>query len=233
MSLVLLLKEDYRIGYTVLLVSAVLALATLAVAQMYFPKPSALEAGPSAATAKGFTASYWLYMCGGAFVAAGLVSFELISFHFSKTDSVTREWIPLLFALAMAVDGISGLIFGRLFDKVGMPVVYLAIFLSSLFAPLVFFGTFTLAVVGMVLWGIGFGAQDSLFKSIIAGMLPEGRRNLAFGLYYTGYGTGWLVGSVTTGFLYEWSLPFLVGFSVAIQLISLPVFFVATKIRSV
>ena len=111
MSLVLLLKEDYRIGYTVLLVSAVLALATLAVAQMYFPKPSALEAGPSAATAKGFTASYWLYMCGGAFVAAGLVSFELISFHFSKTDSVTREWIPLLFALAMAVDGISGLIY--------------------------------------------------------------------------------------------------------------------------
>jgi len=87
--------------------------------------------------------------------------------------------------------------------------------------------------VGMVLWGIGFGAQDSLFKSIIAGLLPEGRRNLAFGLYYTGYGTGWLVGSVTTGFLYEWSLPFLVGFSVAIQLISLPVFFVATKIRSV
>src|SRR5204862_1366556 len=216
MSLVLLRKEDYRVGYTVLLVSAVLALATLAVAQMYFPKPSALEAGPSAATAKGFTASYWLYMCGGAFVAAGLVSFELISFHFSTTDSVTREWIPLLFALAMGVDGISGLIFGRLFDKVGMPVVYLAIFLSSLFAPLVFFGTLPLAIAGMVLWGIGFGAQDSLFKSIIAGMLPEGRRNLAFGLYYTGYGTGWLVGSVTTGFLYEWSLPFLVGFSVAI-----------------
>ena len=43
MSLVRLLKEDYRIGYTVLLVSAVLALATLAVAQMYFPKPSALD----------------------------------------------------------------------------------------------------------------------------------------------------------------------------------------------
>ena len=83
----------------------------------------------------------------------------------------------------------------------------------------------------MILWGIGFGAQDTLFKSIIAGLLPEGRRNLAFGLYYTGYGTGWLAGSVTTGFLYGWSLPFLVGFSVAIQLISLPIFFVATKIN--
>src|SRR5438552_11552448 len=49
MSLVLLGKEDYRTAYMVLLVSAVLALATLAVARMYFPKPSALEAGPSAA----------------------------------------------------------------------------------------------------------------------------------------------------------------------------------------
>jgi MFS family permease len=230
MALVLLLKGDYRVGYTVLLASTVLAVATLAVARMYFPTPSALEAGPTAATAKGFTTSYWLYMLGGACFAAGLVSFELISFHFSRTGSVTGEWIPLLFALAMAVDGISGLIFGRLFDKVGMPVVYLAIFLSSLFAPFVFFGSFTLVIVGMILWGIGFAAQDTLFKSIIAGMLPKGRRNLAFGLFYTGYGTGWLVGSVTTGLLYGWSLLFLVGFSMAIQLISLPAFFVATKI---
>src|SRR5437773_8885029 len=195
---------------------------------MYFPRPSALEAGRSAATAKGFTTPYWLYMLGAACVAAGLVSFELISFHFSKTGSVTREWIPLLFALAMGVDGISGLIFGRMFDKAGMPVVYLPVFLSSLFAPFVFFGNLTLAIAGMILWGIGFGAQDTLFKSIIAGLLPEGRRNLAFGLYYTGYGTGWLVGSITTGLLYGWSLMFLVAFSVILQLVSLPLLYVAT-----
>src|SRR5436309_2903352 len=51
MSLVLLLKGDYRVGYTILLVSTILAIATLAVARMYFPRPSALEAGPSTATA--------------------------------------------------------------------------------------------------------------------------------------------------------------------------------------
>src|SRR4051812_31146009 len=37
----------------------------------------------------------------------------------------------------------------------------------------------------------------------IAGVLPEGRRNFAFGVFYLGYGAGWLAGSVTTGFLYE------------------------------
>ena len=83
----------------------------------------------------------------------------------------------------------------------------------------------------MVLWGIGFGAQDTLLKALIAGVLPEGRRNLAFGLFYAGYGGGWLLGSVTTGLLYGQSLLLLVAFSVAVQLVSLPVFFLAEKRR--
>ena len=86
----------------------------------------------------------------------------------------------------MRVDGVAGLILGRLFDRKGMPVAFIAFFLSSLFLPLVFLGSFPIALAGMVLWGIGFGAQDTLLKAIIAGTLPEGRRNLAFRLFYTG-----------------------------------------------
>jgi MFS family permease len=66
-------------------------------------------------------------------------------------------------------------------------------------------------------------------KAIVAGMLPEGRRNLAFGLFYTGYGCGWLLGSVTTGVLYDRSLPLLIAFSVAVQLTSLPLFLIAHR----
>jgi hypothetical protein len=47
------------------------------------------------------------------------------------------------------------------------------------------------------------------------------------GNYRTGYGAGWLVGSVTTGLLYERSHPLLVAFSVVVQLVSLPVFLLA------
>ncbi len=228
MALVLLLEGNYRTGYAVLLVSALLALATLTLARLFFPNPSHLEAGPTATT-KAFTKSYWFYMLGGACIAAGLVSFELIAYHFSRTGAVTAEWIPLLFALAMATDGAAGLIFGKLFDRIGMPAVLVAFLLSSLFAPFVFLGNFPLAIFGMVLWGIGFGAQDTLLKALIAGILPEGRRNLAFGLFYTGYGGGWLVGSVTTGLLYEQSLLLLVAFSIAGQLASLPLFFVGQR----
>jgi len=229
MALVLVLKGNYRTGYTVLLISALLAIATLAVARKFFPYPSKFESRPSTKT-KGFSTSYWLYMAAGTCVAAGLVSFELIAYHFSKTGTVTKQWIPLFFALAMGTDAIVSLIFGKLFDRVGMPIVIIAFFLSSLFAPFVFFGNFPLALIGMVLWGIGFGAQDTLLKAIIAGILPDGKRNSAFGLFYTGYGSGWLVGSVTTGLLYSRSLPLVVAFSIFMQLISLPFFLVAKRL---
>jgi hypothetical protein len=54
--------------------------------------------------------------------------------------------------------------------------------------------------------------------------LPEGRRNLAFGLFYTGYGVWSLIGSVATGLLYEYSRAALVVFAVAVELASLPIF---------
>jgi MFS family permease len=59
---------------------------------------------------------------------------------------------------------------------------------------------------------------------LIARVLPGEKRNTAFGLFYVGYGVGWLVGSITTGLLYDQSWIALVAFVVAAQLASLPLF---------
>jgi len=227
-ALVLFLKGSYRTGYALLLISALSTLAALTAARIVFPLPSRLESGRTA-RADGFTRAYWLYMLAGACFAAGLMSFELISYHLSGTGTVTQHWIPLFLALSTGFGVVASLILGRLFDRIGLPIVLMAVLLSALFAPFVFLGGFYVALFGMVLWGIGYATQDTLLKALIAGVLPEGRRNLAFGLFYLGYGGGWLVGSVTTGLLYERSLPLLIAFSVAVQLASLPLFFVAYK----
>src|SRR5207244_453460 len=95
--------------------------------------------------------------------------------------------------------------------------------------PLVFFGGPYVALIGMLLWAVGYATQDTLLKAVVAGLLPEGRRNLAFGLYYAGYGVGWLIGSVVTGLFYERSRVALVGFAVVMQLASLPVFAFARR----
>ena len=228
MALVLFRNGSFRTGYALLLIPTLLALAALTVARLAFPRPSSLESRPTA-RAEGFTGSYWLYMLAGACLAAGLMSFELISYHLSSTGIVSAQWIPLFLAVSTAIGVVASLVFGRMFDRVGLPVVLVAVLLSSLFAPLVFLGSFYVILVGLISWGIGYATQDTLLKAIVAGMLPEGRRNLAFGLFYTGYGAGWLVGSVTTGLLYERSVPAVIAFSVAAQLASLPVFVLADR----
>jgi MFS family permease len=108
-------------------------------------------------------------------------------------------------------------------------VVLASVVLSSLFTPLVFQGSLLAALLAMPLWGIGYATQDTLLKAIVAGVLPQGRRSLAFGLFYAGYGVGWLVGSIAAGLLYEHSQVALIAFAVAMQLGSLPLFAVAQR----
>ena len=101
--------------------------------------------------------------------------------------------------------------------------------ISSFFTPLVFFGGATWAIVGMALWGINKGAQDTLFKPAISGLIAPDRRSTAFGIFDTGFGVAWLVGSITFGLFYDKSLPPLVVVSVLGQLVSLPIFFLAKR----
>ena len=227
-ALVLSRRGSYQTGYALLLVPAMLALASLTVARVVFPLPERLEDGRTA-PAKGLTATYWLYMVAAACFAAGLMSFELISYHLATSKTVAGPWIPFFLALSTVGGIIASLVFGKLYDRVGLPAVLLAIVPSAAFAPLVFLGSFSTILVGMLLWGIGYAVQDTLFKALVASVLPEGKRNLAFGLFYAGYGAGWLVGSIATGLLYERSRLALVFFSMAAQLMSVPVFLVAAR----
>jgi predicted MFS family arabinose efflux permease len=229
MALVLFWKGNYRAAYSLLLVSTILALASLTMARIAFPVPSDLESGRTARTT-GFGRSYWLYMLGGSLFASGLMSFEFVSFHLESSKVVVGHWIPLFLAFSTAGGVLASLVLGKLYDRAGLPVVIVAVALSSLFSPLVFLGGFFVALAGIMLWGIGYATQDTLLKAVIAGLLPEGQRNLAFGLFYTGYGAGWLIGSVIAGVLYGHSRLLLIGFSMAVQLASIPVFIAAKRV---
>jgi MFS-type transporter involved in bile tolerance (Atg22 family) len=124
----------------------------------------------------------------------------------------------------MGVDALAALLFGRLFDRAGVPILALASLLSALFAPLVFFGGFYPALIGMALWGVGMGAQESIMRAAIAGMVPAQRRAGAYGLFNFGYGVAWFLGSALLGVLYDRSVPAVVAFSMAMLVASIPVF---------
>jgi MFS-type transporter involved in bile tolerance (Atg22 family) len=123
----------------------------------------------------------------------------------------------------MATGALASLLLGNLLDKVGLPILLAAFGVSDFFAPLVFLRGTKLELVGMILWGIGMGAQDSCLKAVLSTAVPPERRSTAFGIFDTGFGIAWFVGSVSMGLLYDRSIPALVLFSVLLQLLALPV----------
>lgn len=230
MAFALYRRVGYRSGYALLFISAALALGALIVARILFPVPSRLEQeGEPRAQARGFTTAFWIYMVAAACFGGGVMSYEFISFHLSTRGTVSPHWIPLFLAIATFGGAMASLVLGRLYDRVGLRVVVIAIVVSALFSPFVFLGGFGVALAGLVLWGIGYAVQDTLLKAVVADRLPEGRRNFAFGVFYAGYGAGWLVGSITTGLLYRVSVPAVIVFSMAIQFASIPLFLVARR----
>jgi predicted MFS family arabinose efflux permease len=162
-------------------------------------------------------------------IGAGYADFPLIAYHFDKAAVARPDWIPILYAVAMGVDAVAALILGRLFDRLGLSVIMTMAVLSSLFTPLVFLGGFDLALLGMVLWGIGMGAQESTIKTALAEMVPQDRRATGYGIFNTGFGLLWFLGSALMGILYDvsiWSLNF---FSIIMQLCSVPLFLKISK----
>jgi len=131
--------------------------------------------------------------------------------------------------VAMGMGALGALILGKLLDLIGFSVVVATFFLSAFFAPLVFWGHAWTALVGMILWGIGIGAQGSLLRTIVAELIPSDKRSTAFGLFDTGFGIAWFAGSWLMGILYGSSITGLIIFSVVSQLLSLPIFIFAKQ----
>jgi predicted MFS family arabinose efflux permease len=230
MALVLYFRGGYHKAFAILLIPALLCLAAVTVARIFYPRPHELEKRePVVLKTKGFSKTYWLYVVAGALIAAGFADFSLIAFHFQKAATVQQSAIPIFYAVAMVTGALAALAFGKLLDKIGMPVVAFAFFLGAFFSPCVFLGGFGFALAGMILWGVGMGAQDSLLKAVLSGVIPQDKRSTAFGLFDTIYGVAWFAGSATMGLLYDKSISAMVVFSVALQLAALPVFIFASR----
>lgn len=220
---VLYYNGNYREAFAILLVPAIFALILLFVARFLYPHPRELEIETNKLEIKILHIKpFWIYLTAASFVAAGFADFPLIAFHFAKLNTLSTVWIPVAYAISMGVNGFSALILGHLYDKMGFAILIFITFISSFFAPLVFFGDFSFAMAGVILWGIGVGAQESLMRAIVAKMTPSNKRASAYGIFNMVYGVAWFLGSVTMGALYDVSILSLVIFSMLIQLASIP-----------
>lgn len=225
-------QGEYRNGFTVLIVPAVLGLIVLGILQLIYPNPSDFEVETEETPKEeGLPRIFWIYLAAVAIIAAGYADFPLIAFHFQKQGIATGQTIPLFYALAMGVDAIAALIFGYFFDRMGIFVLIVAAVLSSLFAPLVFLGNTQVALLGIAFWGIGMGAQESVLKAAIASIVPKHKRATAYGIFSTGYGLAWFLGSTLMGILYDHTITLLIVFASTTQLLAI-VFFAWVKLQA-
>lgn len=225
-ALVFYFKGGYRTSFAILFIPAVLALSVLVTARIIYPLPSCFETHSVKIESKGFSKIFWIYLLAIALLAAGYADFPLIAYHFKNTSIVPDVWIPIFYAIAMGVDALSALLFGRLFDRIGISILIIPTLISSVFAPLVFFGDFYFALLGMVVWGIGMGAQESVMRAVVVEMIQADKRGSAYGIFNTGYGLFWFLGSALMGILYDISIPSLIGFSIVMQLVSISILLV-------
>ncbi|MDE1889001.1 MAG: MFS transporter [Planctomycetota bacterium] len=226
---VLYFKESYRTGFVILLVPAMMAISVLITARWLYPQPRNLEAVSPELETKGFPKKFWIYLSAVALIAAGYADFPLIAYHFKKVSTVSDIWIPLFYAIAMGVDALAALLFGYLFDRKGISILIIASLFSMFFAPLIFWGGFYSALIGMSLWGIGMGAQESIMRAAIAEMVPINRRGAGYGIFNAGYGLFWFLGSALMGVFYDISLTSLIAFSVVTQIASIPLLLLVRK----
>jgi MFS family permease len=219
---VLAARGDYRIAFAMLLVPSLTTLALLGVARVTYPNPDNLASRPADLRTEGLGRDLRLYLVATALVASGFADFSLVSFHFARERTIDPDLVPVFYAMAMAAGGAGSLFFGRAFDRYGIAVLVPLTVVTAFFAPLAFFGGAWLALAGVILWGIGMGVHESIMAAAVPAMVPSDRIASAYGLFNLVYGLAWFAGSAAMGLLYDVSLPLLVAFSVAAELLAVP-----------
>jgi len=231
--IVLAINGSYRYAFAVLAIPAALAMAVLIMARIIYPRPHELEVSHEEhKTAGKLPRVFWIYLAAVGLVAAGFADYPLVAFHIKSHGIFADKWIPLLYALAMGVDALAALAFGKWYDKKGMLALAAAVAVSSVFAVFAFSLSPAMIIGGVALWGVGMGAQESIIRAAVADIVPRDRRGTGFGIFNAGYGIAWFVGSSIMGVLYDFSLAALIVFSILSQMASLPLLvFVRKKLN--
>ena len=70
------------------------------------------------------------------------------------------------------------------------------------------------------------GAEDSIMKAAVSQIIPKSMRSSGFGIFETGFGIAWFLGSWLLGVLYDFNPVYLVIVSMLAQILAI-VFYLA------
>ncbi|MCF0120218.1 MAG: MFS transporter [Oscillospiraceae bacterium] len=226
------LFSTYRLCFAILGIPALITVSLVVFSKIKYPNPEMFEKAGDEKTEFKFKKSFVYYMIAICLFAFGFADFTLITLHAAKTAAFPESTLSLLYAAAMAVDAFAALFFGWMFDKIGIKALMISTLCSTFFSAFVFLtGNPWMMGIGIVLWGIGMGAQESIMKAAVSSIIPKNMRSSGFGIFETGFGIAWFLGSWLLGALYDVKPVWLVAVSAAVQLMAIVFYAVCLKQR--
>lgn len=248
--LVMLFKTDgttfevYAACFAVLAIPGAITLVLLIITRCKFPNPEHFEPEPKEFVPFKMKKEFILYIAGISLFAFGFIDYSIIIMHVSRTYShlasglsettslVSTGTLPLLYAGAMLVDAVAALFFGLMYDKKGVKALVWSTVISAPFAVFVFASdSVPMLLLGIALWGVGMGAQESILKAAVTSMVPKASRATGYGIFECSFGAFWFLGSWLLGVLYDVSIPAMVAVSVAAQLAAIPLYIASARLR--
>lgn len=235
--------EIYSTCFAVLAIPGAITLILLIVTRCKFPNPEHFEPEPKEYVPFKIKKEFILYIAGISLFAFGFIDYSIIIMHVSRTYShlasglsetsalVSTGSLPLLYAGAMLVDAVAALFFGMMYDKNGVKALVWSTVISAPFAVFVFaFDSVPMLLIGVALWGVGMGAQESILKAAVTSMVPKASRATGYGVFECSFGAFWFLGSWLMGVLYDVSIPAMIAVSVIAQLAAIPLYIGSSKL---
>ena len=235
--------EIYSTCFAVLAIPGAITLILLIVTRCKFPNPEHFEPEPKEYVPFKIKKEFILYIAGISLFAFGFIDYSTIIMHVSRTYShlasglsetsalVSTGSLPLLYAGAMLVDAVAALFFGMMYDKNGVKALVWSTVISAPFAVFVFaFDSVPMLLIGVALWGVGMGAQESILKAAVTSMVPKASRATGYGVFECSFGAFWFLGSWLMGVLYDVSIPAMIAVSVIAQLAAIPLYIGSSKL---
>lgn len=248
--LVLLFRQDgsafdaYARCFAFLAIPGAVTLVLLLITRSNFPNPEHFEPEPKEYVPFKMKKEFLLYIAGISLFAFGFIDYSIIIMHVSRvyahlgsalaetTELVNSGTMPLLYAGAMLVDAVAALVFGLLYDKNGVRALVWSTLLSVPFAIFIFaFNSVPMLLLGIALWGVGMGAQESILKAAVTSMVPKTSRATGYGVFECAFGAFWFLGSWLLGVLYDVSIPAMVVVSVLAQLAAIPFYIASNRLH--
>jgi len=242
--LVMLFKTEgttyqiYTYCFAALAIPGAITLILLLITRNKFPNPEHFEPEPKEYLPFKMKKEYILYIAGISFFAFGFIDYSLAVMHVAKTyvsaALLDAKTLPLLYAGAMLVDAVAAMFFGILYDKEGVKALVVSTLLSAPFAILIFTGTSLHSLfLGIALWGVGMGAQESILKAAVTSMVPKNCRATGYGIFECSFGVFWFLGSWLMGVLYDINIYAMIALSVLAQVAAIPLYLKSDKEKNI